>query len=161
MSTTLREFLRQQAAKHETEARANAVVIAEWRTAVERLFGQVRAWLADSDPDRIIEVVEKEHDISEPGLGRYSVPRLDLRAFGKWIGIIPKACKTVASAAPPQRAVPERAAGRVDMTDEVRRYVLYRFPQEGGDAWLIDDLRSEPKPLNQQTFEAALMSYLR
>jgi hypothetical protein len=38
--------------------------------------------------------------ISEPGLGRYRVPRLNLRAFGKWIGIIPKARKTVGNVTP-------------------------------------------------------------
>ena len=52
-------------------------------------------------------------------------------------------------------------AGRVDMTDELRRYVLYRFVEEGRDVWLIDDLESEPRPLDQAAFERALMSYLR
>jgi hypothetical protein len=122
----------------------------------------VRAWLSDSDPDGIIKAQEKEEEVTEPSLGRYSVPRLDLRIFGKWIGIIPKARMTVASAHPPQRAADERATGRVDITDELRRYVLYRFTRQGGgDEWLIDDLRSGPKPLTQEAFESALMSYLR
>jgi hypothetical protein len=89
---------------------------------------------------------------------------VDLHAFEKWIGIIPKARKTIATAHPPQKSVPERAIGRVDITDEILRYVLYRFRQDdGSDVWLIDDLRSEknPKPFDQQAFEAVLMSYLR
>src|SRR5476649_1215191 len=36
-----------------------------------------------------------------------------------------------------------------DITDELRRYVLYRFRGDGHDAWLIDDLYSEPKPLDR------------
>jgi len=99
--------------------------------------------------------------VTEEGLGRYQVPRLDLTVFGKWIGIIPKARKTVGSARPTPRSAPERASGRVDITDEVRRYVLHRFRQDGGDLWMIDDLRSEPKPFDQQAFEAALKSYLQ
>jgi hypothetical protein len=161
MSSSFTEFLRRQAAKQEAEGRANRGVLEEWRAAVGRLFAQIGTWLAESDPDHIIQVKQSEYEVTEPGLGRYSVPRLDLHALGKWVGIIPKARHTVASARPPQRSAPERATGRVDITDELRRYVLYRFPQDGGDVWLIDDLRSEPKPLDEQTFEAALSSYLQ
>jgi hypothetical protein len=87
----------------------------------------------------------------------------------------------VATAKPPQKNAPERAEGRVDITDELLRYVLYRFRQEDGrNVWMIDGLgraydaaektwpgqveyipRAEPKPLEQETFEKALMSYLR
>ena len=161
MSTTFTEFLREQAAKQEAEVKAGKAVVDEWRAAIERLFEQIRCWLADSDPDGLIKLKQGEEELNEKGLGRYRVPRLDLRALGKWVGIIPKARKTVGVAKPPQRSAPERAIGRVDITDEMRRYVLYRYPQDGGDLWLIDDLRSEPKPLDQQAFETALMSYLR
>jgi len=162
MSTTFTQFLREEAAKQEAMAVANRGVIEEWREAIEHLFRQIRGWLADSDPDGIIQIEQKEHEINEGDFGRYRVPRLDLHALGKWIGILPKARRTVASARPPLRSTPERASGRVDITDEVRRYVLYRFQREGAeDVWLIDDLRSEPKPLDQQAFEMALLSYLR
>jgi hypothetical protein len=162
MSTPFSDFLRQQAAKMQAEAKANQEVIDEWRTAIVQLFDQIPSWLATSDPDGIVRIDETQHEVTEPGLGRYTVPRLDLQIVGKWIGIIPKARKTVGTARPPQKSAPERATGRVDITDELRRYVLYRFPKnEGGESWQIDDLRSEPKPLDQQTFETALMSYLR
>ena len=39
--------------------------------------------------------------------------------------------------------------------------MLYRFRDEGQDVWLIDDLTSGQKPLDQEAFEQALMSYLR
>jgi hypothetical protein len=161
MSATFKEFLREQAAKEAAQATKAKDVIDEWRAAVENLFRQMKTWLAESDPDGVIEVKERQHEVREPGLGRYEVPRLDLNAFGTWIGIIPKARKTVGSATPPRKTVPERATGRVDITDEVRRYVLYRFRDEDHDLWLIDDSRAEPKPLDQQAFEKALMSYLR
>lgn len=162
MSRPFTEFLREQAAKQDAEVEANRGVIEEWQEAVRRLLTQLRAWLADSDPDHFIQIKEEAQEVTEPGLGRYTVPRLDLRVLGKWVGIIPKARKTVAAAKPPQRSAPVRASGRVDITDELRRYVLYRVPGDGaGDQWFIDDLRSEPKPLDQQAFEAALMSYLR
>jgi hypothetical protein len=161
MSTAFREFLLRQAEKHQAEVRAGQVSVEEWRQAVERLFAQMRAWLAESDPEGNLQIKEGKREVTEPGLGRYEIPYLDLRAFGKWIGIIPKARKTVGTAMPPQRSAPERAAGRVDITDELRRYILYRFREDGRDVWLIDDLNSGPKPLDQEAFEKALMSYLR
>jgi hypothetical protein len=170
--------LLQQAKKHQAEAEVGKATVEEWRTAVERLFIQIRAWLKESDPEGLVEIEESEQDVREPGLGRYRVPRLDLRAFGKWIGIIPKARRTVGAATPPQKSAPERAEGRVDITDELRRYVLYRFREGGRDVWLIDGLergyeekawpgqiqynpRSEPRQLDQEAFEKALMSYLQ
>ncbi len=180
MSTGFKEFLRQEAQKHQAEATAGKAIVEEWRSSVQQLFGQIRAWLKESDPEGVIEIEESEQEIGEPGLGRYRVPRLNLRAFGNRIYIIPKARKTIGTAQPPQKSAPERAAGRVDITDELRRYVLYRFQENGHDVWMIDGLepgydatektwpgqvrfipRLETRPLDQETFEKALMSYLR
>jgi hypothetical protein len=162
MTTAFRDFLREQEAKHQAEVRAGKATVEEWQQAVQDLFAQMRAWLAESDPDgKIIHIEEGKHEVTEPGLRRYEIPRLDLHAFGKWVGIIPKARKTVGTATPPQRSAPERAAGRVDMTNELRRYVLYRFREDDRDVWVIDDLNSGPKPLDQEAFERALMSYFR
>jgi hypothetical protein len=161
MSTGFSEFLRDQAEKHQAEVAAGKATVDEWRTAIGQLFATLRGWLRESDPQGVIEIEESEHDITEPGLGRYNVPRLDLHAFGKWIGIVPKARKTVGTAKPPQKSAPQRAAGRVDITDELRRYVLYRFQEDGRDVWMIDDLETEPRPLDRPGFEKALMSYLR
>jgi hypothetical protein len=161
MTTAFKEFLRQQAEKHQAEVTSGKATVDEWRSAIEQLFAQLRAWLRESDPEGIIAIEESHQEITEPGLGRYRVPRLNLRAFGKWIGIIPKARKTVGTATPPQKSAPQRAAGRVDITDELRRYVLYRFQEDGRDIWMIDDLESGQKLLDQEAFERALMTYLR
>jgi hypothetical protein len=180
MTTRLQEFLEEQAKKHDAEATVGKTTIDEWCTSIEALFTQIRAWIKESDPQGRIEIELGRQEIKEPGLGLYNVPRLDLRIFGKWIGIIPKARRTVGTAKPPQRSAPERAEGRVDITDELRRYVLYRFKDGDRDVWLIDGLeqgydatektwpgeiryipKSEPRPLDQDAFEKALMSYLQ
>jgi hypothetical protein len=164
MSTDFRDFLRQQAEKYQAEIAAGKADVEDWRAAVERLFSQMRAWIKDSDPQGFIEIKESSQNITEPGLGRYQVPRLDLYTFRQWIGIIPKARRTMATAKPPRKSVPEPAAGRVDITDEVRRYILYRFREDGQDMWMIDDLESmesKPKPFDREAFEKALMSYLQ
>ena len=174
MSTAFHEFLHAQSAKHQ----GGKETIEEWRSAVDKLFTDIKSWLRESDPEGLIEIEETQQLIGEPGLGHYRIPRLNLRAFGKWVGVIPKARKTVGSAKPPQKSAPERAEGRVDITDELRRYVLYRFKENGRDVWLIDGLdrgyeekefptqvqfvpRSDPRPFDQEAFEKALMSYLQ
>src|SRR5262245_25704524 len=98
MTKQFTEFLREQATKRSAETEANRRIINEWRSAVEGLFGDIRNWLAESDPDGVIEIVPLKHQVNEPGLGRYTVPRLDLRFFGNWAGFIPKARLTVAAA---------------------------------------------------------------
>src|SRR5215467_3546518 len=107
MSTDFRDFLRQQAEKYQTEIAAGKADVEDWRAAVERLFAQMHAWIKDSDPQGFIEIKESLQNITEPGLGRYQVPRLDLYTFRQWIGIIPKARRTMAPAKPPRKSVPE------------------------------------------------------
>jgi hypothetical protein len=131
--------------------RAGKATVEEWGEAVERLFSQIKSWLSESDLDGYIRLEEGKENITEPGLRHSEIPRLDLNAFGKWVGV----------AQPPQRQAPERAEGRVDITDELRCYVLYRFRNGEQDVWMIDDLHSGAKPLDQESFEKALMSYFR
>lgn len=159
MSTTLSEFLRQQAESLEAEAKKNQPVIEKWQNAIRKLFGTIRTWIDASDPRHVIKINDREEKITEPGLGLYSAPRMDLTVFGQWIGMIPKARKTVGAAKLPHKSAAERASGRIDLTDQIRRYVLYWF--EESDTWMIDDLRSEPRPLTKEAFEAALLSYLQ
>src|ERR1051325_1050638 len=177
MTATFKQFLQEQASKHRAEAAAGKAEVDEWRAAIERLFGEIRRWIKDSDPDNIVEIKEEEVEVKEPGLGPYRVPRLDLRVFGKWIGVVPRARRTVGTATSPENPVPQRAQGRVDISDELRRYVLYRMH---GDVWVIVAPeqgfeivekswpgqvqyfpRSETVPLSQETFEKVLVSYLR
>src|SRR5262245_2831875 len=109
MSIAFRDFLRQQAEKHQAEVTAGKATVEEWQEAIQALFAQMLAWLAEPNSDGVIQIKEGKQDITEPSLGHYEAPRLDLHAFGKWVGIIPKARNTVASAKPTQKSAPERA----------------------------------------------------
>jgi hypothetical protein len=163
MSTSLRDFLKQKAALYAAESEKNRQIIEEWQAAVDRLFAQLEVWLAAADPEGIIRRVRSQVEVTEPSLGRYSINRLDLRAFGKWVGLIPKARKTVKRAHPPQQVAPEQATGRVDITNEIRRYVLYRFSHDTDEQWFIDDpaTSSELQPLTADRFESALLGYFQ
>jgi hypothetical protein len=163
MTTSFRDFLEQKAALYAAESEKNRHVIEEWQAAVERLFTQLEGWLGADDPEGIIRHERSQIEVTEPGLGRYPISRLNLRAFGKWVGLIPKARKTVKRAAPQQQGAPEQATGRVDITDEIRRYVLYRFGQGTDERWFMDDTaaNSELQPLTADRFEAALLGYFQ
>jgi len=163
MSTSLREFLKQKATLYAAESEKNRELIEEWQAAVERLFTLLEGWLRAVDPDGFIEHERSQIEVAEPGLGRYPISRLNLRAFGNWVGLIPKARKTIKTASPPQGDVPERATGRVDITDEIRRYVLYRFTRDDRDEWYIDDTATDSglQPLTPERFESALLSYFQ
>jgi hypothetical protein len=158
---TFTQFLKDQEEKQRSQVEENKQLIEEWRSALQSLYNDIRKWLRESDSSGVIKVDEKESDITEEGIGHYKAPRLNLHIFGRWIGIIPKARKTIGTARPPQRGAPIRALGRVDLTDETRRYVLYRTRENGHDVWLIDDLRNEQRLLNKEIFEEALMSYFQ
>ena len=156
------ELLLEKQKSYEEEAKNNKEIIDEWVQAIGRLFEQLRDWLALSDPTHILQVEERKAEVNEPNLGRYQAPRLDIRAFGTWVGIIPKARKTVGSARPPRLGAPIHATGRVDITDEIRRYVLYRFEGDNEDAWFIEGPSADaPEQLTQERFEEALMSYFQ
>ena len=161
-TSSLSELLQRRRESYEAEAKKNKELIDEWVEAVGKLLTQLRAGLATSDPDQILQIEERKEEVDEPNVGRYQAPRLEIRAFGKWVGIIPKARKTVKTARPPRSDAPDRATGRVDITDEVRRYVLYRFSGDGRDSWSIEgpDTDALP-PLTQGLFEEALMSYFQ
>ncbi len=163
MSTSLRDFLKQKAALYTAENEKNRSVIEEWKAAVERLFALLEKWLDAADPEGIIGRERSQIEVTEPGLGRYSISRLNLRAFGKWVGLIPKAQKTVKRAAPQQKGAPEQATGRVDITDEIRRYVLYRFGYGTDEQWFMDDTaaNSELQQLTADRFESALLGYFQ
>ena len=163
MTTSLKDFLKQKATLYAAEDEKNRAVLVEWRQAVDRLYTQLEAWLVTSDPEGIIRPERDLIEVKEPGLGRYSISRLNLQAFGTWVGLIPKARKTGKRAPPQQQGAPEQATGRVDITDEIRRYVLYRFPDGTGERWFVDDTaaNTDLQPLTAARFEALLLSYFQ
>src|SRR6202158_6179184 len=90
MSTQFQDFLHQLAQKHQAEVNSAKGEVEEWRAAIDRLFIQIRDWLKESDPKGLIEIEESQEEVREPGLGRYRVPRLNLRAFGNDPNPLPK-----------------------------------------------------------------------
>ena len=162
-STSLGAFLRQRAAIYEAEARKDGTIIPELLGAIANLFGQIREWLDASDPDGMLRLKEGKIELSERGLGRYRVPRLDILAFGERIGIVPEVRLVAGMGSPPPSIATERPAGLVGIADGVRRYWLYRFRGATGDRWFVEssELAGNARLLTRSLFEEILLSYLQ
>jgi hypothetical protein len=163
MTQTLSDFLKGQAVSYKTEREQNQRLIEEWIPAVEALFDKLEAWLKAADPENLLEIDRSEIVVNEPRMGRYRINRLNIRGFGKWIGVLPKARKTMRKATPQEGISSECATGRVDITDEIRRYILFRFSVNETDQWYIDDIASDEglMPLTAERFCTAILNYLR
>jgi hypothetical protein len=150
---TFQEFLDNLAREQgDKERRARR---AEWIAAVDRLLAQLRTWLAESDPKKVLEVIPLEVEKAEPGLGAYTIASLQIGVGRRSVQVDPmgrNAVGLVASRIP--------AEGRVDITDGVRRYILYRTLQEGKVSWYVLNERFEATPLDRARLEAILQDLL-
>ena len=52
------------------------------------------------------------------------------------------------------------ADGRVDITDGIRKYMLYRTLKDGQETWYAVDERFQAAPLDRSRFEAILQDLL-
>jgi hypothetical protein len=154
---TFREFLEKKAqGQRQSERRERRD---EWVAAVGRLIAQLRAWLTESDPDRLLDVVPLEVEKAEPDLGTYTVPSLKIGVGDVAVRVEPVGRNAVGVVRP--RGDPSvRAEGRVDVTDGVRKYILYRTLKDGKESWYALDERFEATPLDRGRLEAILQDLL-
>lgn len=154
---TFREFLEKQAQQSRTKERRERRE--EWMQAVGRLTGQLRGWLAESDPTGVLDVVPVEMEKAEPGLGTYRVPGLKISLGAASVEVVPVG-RNVVGVVGPHGDVGVRAEGRVDITDGVRRYILYRTLQGGQETWHALDDHFQAAPLDRARLEGILQDLL-
>src|SRR5262245_30676108 len=124
MSTmTFREFLAKKAVEQHHPQRKQRRE--EWIAAVQRLFDQIRTWLAESDPDRVLDIIPFKMYTSEPALGAYDAPALKI-GIGE-LGVEVKPMGRDALGWIGRRGLAGlNAEGRVDISHRGRKYILYR-----------------------------------
>ncbi len=156
--STLSEFLKSHSEKHRTQAKAEELR-KEWVGAVERLMQQLKAWIRDADTERVIEIRDQQHDVEEESLGPYTAPALLLLLDGRIVIVSPKGRQVVGR----PRGIEPQPQGRVDLTNRLSTYSLYRVVNGGQDEkWLIvDDQGSAPRPFDRKAFEDALQSLFK
>lgn len=154
---TFQEFLEKQSQQqHHKERREQRE---EWIAAVSRLIAQLRAWLDEADPARVLDVVPIDTEKAEPGLGLYRIPGLKIRLGEAAVQVVPVGRNAVGFVAP-NGDVGIRAEGRVDITDGVRRYILYRTLKDGEEDWYALDEHFQAAPLDRARLEGILQDLL-
>jgi hypothetical protein len=154
---TFQEFLEKQA----SEQRHNGwrERREEWITAVRGLLEQLQTWLAESDPGKVLDVVPIELRRIEPDLGLYLAPGLKISLNHAAVEVLPVG-RNVVGMVGPHGDAGIRADGRVDITDGVRKYILYRTLNNGREKWYALDERFQARPLDRSRFETILQELL-
>ncbi len=156
--TSFREFLRKQE-QEEAEVRQRKARKEEWVGAVGRLIGKFRTWLQEADPAEALEVAALNLDKAEQGLGEYRAPGLEVRLAEAAVQIVPVARNVVGTVGLPGGGG-LRAEGRVDATNGLRKYTLYRTLKDGKERWHVAGADFELSPLDQDRFMAIMEDLL-
>jgi hypothetical protein len=154
---TFREFLKRKAEEERQAERRQRRD--EWVAAVGRLIQQVRTWLEESDPEHFLDIVPQEVEKVEQGLGLYKAPGLKIGVGDAAVRVVPVGRNAVGLVGP-QGDDGVRAEGRVDITDGVRKYILYRTVKDGQEAWYALDEEFKAAPLDRTRLEAILQDLL-
>jgi hypothetical protein len=162
MPRTLKEFLAEQAETLKGEIQKAVAIRDEWVSSVGRLIDQVREWLDSSDPDKVLEVNRWSFERREEGIGSYMIDGLTI-ILGRRIVRVEPVARFVAG---PQAftGVVEMldAKGRVDLTNGLQVFSLYRSSSGENEQWFIVDRdRWKIDRLDRETFEAAVQSLLQ
>lgn len=161
MPTRFQDFLRQKADEFGGRDRNRKRL--EWLQAIQGLLDQVRDWLRVADPENLLESVPYEVERVEGRLGIYDAPALKLRLGTDEIDIVPVGRFAIGPL--PAQALKsllgldgtdDPVAGRVDVTNGERKYLLYRDVSTGQDRWYALGEQSQAVLLDQAHLESIL-----
>jgi hypothetical protein len=159
---SFQQFLEEQATKVQSEKSKGLAKRHQWIESVERLKDRMKGWLGEIDPGKLLTPDESPTVwLNEVGLGRYQITGLTI-----WFGLREVRLEPVARNVPGSVAtrgpieIP-RAFGRVDLTNGLDKYLIFRNAVEPEDRWLIlDEERHEARPFDRQSFEDAMRDLL-
>jgi hypothetical protein len=155
---SLKEFLAGEAEKLRSEHSDAMNKRREWIAAVDRLLAQMKDWLKEADPEQILMIQETSHKLRERMIGTYEAHGLSIGLGLREIRVEPVARYV---AGPMSQDGTIRAYGRVDMTNGLDRYMLFRTDRGADGTWIIiDQDRYRIQPFNQESFESACRSLL-
>ena len=161
MTTSFQDFLRQKAAG--TDIRERNRNRGEWLMALQKLLAQIEDWLRAADTESLLEIVRYDVERVEDRLGIYDAPALKIRLGTDEIDVVPvgrfaigplpaQAFKTL----PAVDGTDGPAAGRVDITNGERKYLLLRDVSRGKQDWYAVKERSQAVLFDQALLETIL-----
>jgi hypothetical protein len=158
---SFRDFLAEQAERIPDQETKAAKRRDEWIASLTRLNDRIKDWLQQDDPNHVLSVEDLTYKLREEGIGEYEVNGLSIGLGPRYVRLQPVA-RTVAGPLSSTGVVHiPRAYGRVDMTDGLRKFMLFRVETEPQDSWrIIEQDGYKVLPFDQQSFESALQSLL-
>ncbi len=114
---TLTDFLRNQKAADNPERRTQRQKA--WLSALDKLFQDIRSWLAEAEREKLIKVRLEKIRHTEENLGTFEVPRLTLTVDHKTVCLKPIGATIIG------------ADGRVDMVSTKGTYLFLYFADQG------------------------------
>jgi hypothetical protein len=161
MPIQFQDFLRKRA--EESGVRERNRNRGEWLLAIRRLLEQIQDWLRAADPESLLEIVPYDVERVEGPLGIYDAPALKIRLGTDEVDIVPVgryaigpfAVQTMRSLLGSE-GTDGPAAGRVDITNGERKYVLIRDVSTGQDRWYALDEEFRAALLDQARLETIL-----
>jgi len=139
----LAEFLKGKKYSETQERRREEKLLLEWQEAVSNLFTKIENWLAPAMSEGL-NLKRYMTEIDEKGLGKYTVPALELEFEGIQVKIEPVGRLVVG------------ARGRVDISSPLGIYHLVRLGPEKDGWYLIRESVDDRKRLTKQTLEELL-----
>jgi hypothetical protein len=131
----------------------------EWIAALDQFREQVTSWIHESDPKGHLIIERMEVERTEPRLGTYMAPALKISLGDAAVRVVPMG-RDVRGSYRNEGGTECRYEGRVDITDGVRKYVLYRIADEGSQAWVISGDSGSSKRFDRAQLEAILSDLL-
>jgi hypothetical protein len=159
---TLKDFIASQAQKLRNEQSQASLRRDEWVGAVDRLNRQITSWLTHADPDHVIlEVRGFPCQIREEGIGSYEVPGLMISVGRREVRVEPIARNVAGPRSATGVIHVSRAYGRVDLTDGLQKFMLFRLEKDPEDRWsIIEQDGFQMQAFDQIAFEKAFRALL-
>jgi hypothetical protein len=155
---TLREFLLKNAPRDEVLRRRWRE---DWIAYVDRLLKKLRDWLTEANATDLLDLETLEFERREQGLGAYRIKGLAIHFGERTVKVVPIGRALAPHLGPFAEPGHEKAEGRVDITNGAYKYYLYlKLNDAREEQWLVQDERSDIRPLDRERFEAILQDLL-
>lgn len=157
----LRDFLDQRARGLSSEQAELERKRDEWISAIDRLRQQVRCWIEQADTGRILRVEDEVRKHREPGLGFYECTGLSIELGRRKVELAPVSRFSSGAGNRPSFIGVSPAFGRVDLTNGLVDYQIFRVEKEPVDRWMmLEPFTTELVTFARDSFEEALKSLL-
>ena len=164
MATDFQEFLKQKTAGSDIRERNRSRL--EWLGSLSRLNDQIRDWLREADPEELVEVVPYEVRRAEARIGIYDALALKIRLNADELDVLPIGRYAIGPL--PSETIQALlqvtgtdgpAAGRVDMTDGEKKYILMRDLSNQSERWWVVSKTVQVERFDRDRLEAILQDF--